>query len=280
MATEKFANKPITTLNGGISASDLSLVVASASSFPGTPQFRILVENEIMLVTGVSGTTFTIQRGAEGTTAAIHANGVLVVHVLTAAALDLLCQTDDSRLTDDRVASGIRTATSVVSVSSATAPTSGQILVASSSTAAAWADPAAGTTLVAKAIDIDLTTTANTVIDTTPSSPSGSNRWKLMSIDLRLKVALSGGSTPSSVISIGSTSGGQQIVIDQTVVEATTAGTIIGGFSLTSLGTDMSQTNGFEAMYSASQDIYANVTQTGSPTTGTVTAYLLWQGLP
>jgi hypothetical protein len=280
MATEKFANKPITTLNGGISASDLSLVVASASSFPGTPQFRILVENEIMLVTGVSGTTFTIQRGAEGTTAAIHANGVLVVHVLTAAALDLLCQTDDSRLTDDRVASGIRTATSVVSVSSATAPTSGQILVASSSTAAAWADPAAGTTLVTKAIDIDLTTTANTVIDTTPSSPSGSNRWKLMSIDLRLKVALSGGSTPSSVISVGSTSGGQQIVIDQTVVEATTLGTIIGGFSLTSLGTDMSQTNGFEAMYSASQDIYANVTQTGSPTTGTVTAYLLWQGLP
>lgn len=233
-----------------------------------------------MLVTGVSGTTFTIQRGAEGTTAATHANGVLVVHVLTAAALDLLCQTDDSRLTDDRVASGIRTATSVVSVSSATAPTSGQILVASSSTAAAWADPAAGTTLVTKAIDIDLTTTANTVIDTTPSSPSGSNRWKLMSIDLRLKVALSGGSTPSSVISVGSTSGGQQIVIDQTVVEATTLGTIIGGFSLTSLGTDMSQTNGFEAMYSASQDIYANVTQTGSPTTGTVTAYLLWQGLP
>lgn len=281
MATEKFANKPITTLNGGISAVDLSLVVTNASSFPGTPQFRILVEDEIMLVTGVSGTIFTIQRGAEGTTAVLHADGVLVIHVLTAAALDLFCQTDDSRLSDDRVASGLRTATTVVSVASATAPTSGQILVASSSTAAAWADPGTGTALVTVAVDVDLTTTANTVIDTRPASPSGINRWKLMSIDLRVKVEVTGSSgSPSSVISIGSTSGGQEIVLDQTVLPATSIGTIVGGFSLASLGTDMSQVNGFEAMYPASQAIYANVTQTDSPDTGTVTAYLLWQGLP
>lgn len=51
-------------------------------------------------------------------------------------------QGNDSRLSDDRTASGIRTATTTVAVSSATAPTAGQIIVASSGTAAAWSDPA------------------------------------------------------------------------------------------------------------------------------------------
>ena len=52
--------------------------------------------------------------------------------------------TSDSRLTDDRTASGLRTASTIVSISSATAPTIGQILVATSSTAATWQTPAAG----------------------------------------------------------------------------------------------------------------------------------------
>ena len=54
------------------------------------------------------------------------------------------CQGNDSRLSDDRTASGIRSATTVVSVSSATAPSAGQVLTASSSTAAAWATPSGG----------------------------------------------------------------------------------------------------------------------------------------
>jgi hypothetical protein len=54
------------------------------------------------------------------------------------------CQGNDSRLSDDRTASGIRSATTIVSVSSATAPSAGQVLTASSSTAAAWATPSGG----------------------------------------------------------------------------------------------------------------------------------------
>jgi hypothetical protein len=54
------------------------------------------------------------------------------------------CQGNDSRLSDDRTASGIRSATTVVSVSSATAPSAGQVLTASSSTLAAWATPSGG----------------------------------------------------------------------------------------------------------------------------------------
>jgi hypothetical protein len=55
------------------------------------------------------------------------------------------CQGNDSRLSDDRTASGVRSATTVVSIASAPAPSAGQILTASSSTAAAWANPATPT---------------------------------------------------------------------------------------------------------------------------------------
>lgn len=52
------------------------------------------------------------------------------------------CQGSDSRLTDDRVASALRTASNTVNVSSAAVPSAGQVLCASGSTAAVWATPA------------------------------------------------------------------------------------------------------------------------------------------
>jgi hypothetical protein len=47
----------------------------------------------------------------------------------------------DSRLNNDRTANGFRTATTVVAFSGVTAPTSGQVLTATSSTAATWQTP-------------------------------------------------------------------------------------------------------------------------------------------
>jgi hypothetical protein len=79
---------------------------------------------------------------------------------------------------------------------------------------------------------------------------------------------------------VGSTLGGQEIVLDQIVLPAAAVGTIVGGFTLASLGTDMSSANGFEASYPASQSTYARVTAAGAPATGTLTAYELWQELP
>lgn len=128
-------------------------------------------------------------------------------------------------------------------------------------------------------VDVGLTAAANVLIDTRPSSPSGAGRWKLISIDIRVKVAISGSGSPNSVISVGSTSGGQQIVTNQTVDGYKTVGTNVGGLALLTLGSDMGQSNGFEALYPASQQIYANVAPSGSPSTGTVTIYLIWQGL-
>jgi hypothetical protein len=67
----------------------------------------------------------------------------------TFAALDALVTDkglvaqDDAKLVDDRTASGVRTATTVVAVSSAAAPTAGQVLTAIGGTSADWQDPAA-----------------------------------------------------------------------------------------------------------------------------------------
>ena len=85
--TEQFANLAQSTLNGAILAGATSLVVSSASSFPTTGTFRIVIDTEIFIVTGVSGTTFTVTPGAEGTTQAGHANGATVTHILTAAVM-------------------------------------------------------------------------------------------------------------------------------------------------------------------------------------------------
>ncbi len=51
------------------------------------------------------------------------------------------CVGNDSRLSDDRTCSGIRSASTVVVVSGATAPSAGQVLTATSATAADWETP-------------------------------------------------------------------------------------------------------------------------------------------
>lgn len=84
---EQFTNNGNSTLNGGITDVAASLVVASAATFPTDGNFRLLIDSEILLVTAVSGTTFTVTRGAEGTTGAAHSNGATVRLILTAAVM-------------------------------------------------------------------------------------------------------------------------------------------------------------------------------------------------
>jgi hypothetical protein len=87
MSLEKLANNAISTLNGAINNSVTSLVVTSAANFPSSGNFHVIVEDEIMLVTAVSGTTFTVTRAQESTTAASHASGVDIALILTAASI-------------------------------------------------------------------------------------------------------------------------------------------------------------------------------------------------
>lgn len=91
MPTELFANSASTTLsgNGGsITAGATSLSVASSAAFPAASssartQFRALIDSEVVLVTNVSGTTWTVVRNVDGTTAASHNDGATVAAVIT-----------------------------------------------------------------------------------------------------------------------------------------------------------------------------------------------------
>lgn len=84
---EQLANNPVTTLSSGINSSATSLTVASASAFPTAGDFTIKIGTELLKVTGVSGTTFTVTRGQESTTAASHSASDPVTLVVTTNSL-------------------------------------------------------------------------------------------------------------------------------------------------------------------------------------------------
>jgi hypothetical protein len=96
---EQFANDASTTLSAAITTVDATVIhVVSAALFPAAAAYRVLIDEELLLVTAGAGTTdWTVTRGVEGTTAATHLLDAAVVHVLTAAALvnaviDRACQ--------------------------------------------------------------------------------------------------------------------------------------------------------------------------------------------
>jgi hypothetical protein len=79
-------------------------------------------------------------------------------------AVNTVCQGNDSRLSDDRTAAGLRSATTVVSVSGATAPTTGQVLTATGTTAATWQTPGSASSVYKQSVflekTVDVTTTS------------------------------------------------------------------------------------------------------------------------
>lgn len=96
---ERWSNSATSTLNGAITAGATSLTITSGTTFPSSGDFRIVIGTEIILVTVVSGSTWTITRGQEGTTAAAHSNGATVELYLTSGSLDRSYQ-DGFRLAD------------------------------------------------------------------------------------------------------------------------------------------------------------------------------------
>jgi Tfp pilus assembly protein PilV len=79
-AAYKADTAPVTSLATSVTSSATTITVASATGFPAKPEFRVKVENEIMLVTAVGSpaTTWTVSRAQDGTTAAAHATGAAV----------------------------------------------------------------------------------------------------------------------------------------------------------------------------------------------------------
>src|SRR5271166_5080822 len=87
MPTEQFANTAQGSLAFAITPTSISIQISNANEFPLVPQFRIRVDNELILVTAVVGNVFGIERGIENTSPAGHLAGATVTHVLTAGSL-------------------------------------------------------------------------------------------------------------------------------------------------------------------------------------------------
>ncbi len=90
--TEQIGNSlttPTMQLAGGINASVTTMVVQSVpSSVPSSGTFRVVIDEEIIIVGTIAGTTLSsLTRGAEGTAAETHSAGAAVDLVLTAGGL-------------------------------------------------------------------------------------------------------------------------------------------------------------------------------------------------
>lgn len=71
---------PATSLGGSLTSAATTLTVTAGTAFPATAEFRVKVDDEIILVTegGSTSTTWTVKRGQDGTAAAAHNSGASV----------------------------------------------------------------------------------------------------------------------------------------------------------------------------------------------------------
>lgn len=82
-AYERIVNDAESVLSAAITSGATSLAVASAAKFPTDGVFRVRIDNEIIRVNSVSGTTFNVTRGVDGTVTASHVRGSQVAAIVT-----------------------------------------------------------------------------------------------------------------------------------------------------------------------------------------------------
>ena len=76
---------PATALADSTTATSTTITVTSTAGFPAVAPFRVEIDDEVLVVTAGAGTTtWTVERGADSTTAAAHANGATVTRKLRA----------------------------------------------------------------------------------------------------------------------------------------------------------------------------------------------------
>lgn len=153
MSLETFSNDPVTTvLSGGTDApaagTTESWTVASSAAFPAASssasppqQFHVadpLLLGEVIAVTDLSGATWTVTRGAEGTTPVAHAEGFTVEQVVTAGTYENFVQ-DATPLSGDL--SGTLPSpevTGITGVAVTGTPAAGAVIYGTSATTAQW----------------------------------------------------------------------------------------------------------------------------------------------
>jgi virginiamycin B lyase len=80
---EQFANDATSILAVAVSITDLTITVVSAATFPPITPFRIMIDDEIMMVTGIALNVFTVTRGEEETAITTHTIGSEVSQAFT-----------------------------------------------------------------------------------------------------------------------------------------------------------------------------------------------------
>ncbi len=70
-----------TTLSNGIDAIATTINVAALAGFPRNGQFTIRVDDEVMTVTAVNATSWTVVRGVAETTATVHSSGATITQI-------------------------------------------------------------------------------------------------------------------------------------------------------------------------------------------------------
>jgi len=68
-----------TNLSAAIGAGDTEITVDSVANFLDQPPFYVLIDNEVLRVTGINGSTLTVERGQLYSTAKAHNAGVAVI---------------------------------------------------------------------------------------------------------------------------------------------------------------------------------------------------------
>jgi hypothetical protein len=92
---EQHQNLSSTTLNGAINNSVTTVTVTTGSAFPSAGNYRVMVDDEIMIVTARSTNDLTVVRGQDGTSAASHADLATIALVYSQQSLSRLFTDND-----------------------------------------------------------------------------------------------------------------------------------------------------------------------------------------
>ena len=143
-----------TTLSGNINNSTTSITVAALSGYPAQTPFTAIIDpdtasEEVVEVTNVSGTTLTVTRGVDGTTASSHNAGAVFRHGVSARDFDEAnAFVNGGGIANSLVqaSKGALITSTGSAVAALTVGTNGHVLTADSAVANGikWAAPASG----------------------------------------------------------------------------------------------------------------------------------------
>jgi hypothetical protein len=146
--------------------------------------------------------------------------------------------------------------------------------------AAANVDRTSGAREIAAATTLTFSTgagTADVTAYTVPASPSGTKRFKLYLMIVRLTVAITGGGTV--VIRAGTTTGGNDLLVDSATWNSGTAVGTEVGVAIADLGTAFTAAKGYIAELDASATAKARATTAGGGISGGAAAVYVYGAL-